>query len=366
MARRCRRRRASLCAAALARIAPAAQAPVPLTPPAAAGARGQAGGQARRQASPRRPSPRPHKPAARGRTAPAPATPRRELDLAYGAYQRGYYLTAFADRDPPGRRAEGRQGDDAARRALRQRPRRRARRQEGGRMVPARRRPRRPRGDVRARHVPLRRARRTAPVASRAAKLLAAAAKLGHIGAAYNLALLYLEGQLFPQDFARAAELFRTRRPGRQSGGAIRARHPLQGGPRRAEGSGARPRGCWPRPRSPTTSTPRSNTPSRCSTAPASPRTSGRRRSCWRRPRARAIPSRRTVSPTSSRSDAACRPIRCRRSNGTSSPRPAASATFRSTTSCRSQPPDVRAAGEKAAKPWLDAHQGDARVTLLT
>ena len=42
-----------------------------------------------------------------------------------------------------------------------------------------------------------------------AAKLLAAAAKLGHIAAAYDLGLLYLEGQLFPQDFARAAELFR-------------------------------------------------------------------------------------------------------------------------------------------------------------
>ncbi|MGA7486058.1 MAG: tetratricopeptide repeat protein, partial [Xanthobacteraceae bacterium] len=41
------------------------------------------------------------------------------------------------------------------------------------------------------------------------AKLLAAAAKLGHITAAYDLGLLYLEGQLFPQDFARAAELFR-------------------------------------------------------------------------------------------------------------------------------------------------------------
>ena len=42
------------------------------------------------------------------------------------------------------------------------------------------------------------------------AKLLAAAAKLGNAMAAYNLALLYLEGQSFPQDFARAAELFRT------------------------------------------------------------------------------------------------------------------------------------------------------------
>ena len=39
------------------------------------------------------------------------------------------------------------------------------------------------------------------------AKWLAAAAKLGHPLAAYDLALLYMEGQLFPQDFTRAAEL---------------------------------------------------------------------------------------------------------------------------------------------------------------
>ena len=42
------------------------------------------------------------------------------------------------------------------------------------------------------------------------AKWLAAAAKLGHPLAAYDLALLYIEGQLFPQDFNRAAELLRT------------------------------------------------------------------------------------------------------------------------------------------------------------
>ncbi|MGC1280202.1 MAG: tetratricopeptide repeat protein, partial [Xanthobacteraceae bacterium] len=41
------------------------------------------------------------------------------------------------------------------------------------------------------------------------AKWLAAAAKLGHPQAAYDLALLYIEGQLFPQDFKRAAELLR-------------------------------------------------------------------------------------------------------------------------------------------------------------
>ena len=42
-----------------------------------------------------------------------------------------------------------------------------------------------------------------------AAALLDKAAKLGHVAAAYNLALLYLEGQQVPQDIARAAELLR-------------------------------------------------------------------------------------------------------------------------------------------------------------
>jgi len=42
------------------------------------------------------------------------------------------------------------------------------------------------------------------------AKWLAAAAKLGHPTAAYDLALLYVEGQLFPQDFSRASELLRV------------------------------------------------------------------------------------------------------------------------------------------------------------
>ncbi|MDB5503627.1 MAG: HcpA family protein [Tardiphaga sp.] len=43
-----------------------------------------------------------------------------------------------------------------------------------------------------------------------AAKLLASSAKLGNPKAAYNLALLYLDGQTFPQDVKRAAELLRV------------------------------------------------------------------------------------------------------------------------------------------------------------
>ncbi len=43
-----------------------------------------------------------------------------------------------------------------------------------------------------------------------AVKLLASSAKLGNPKAAYNLALLYLEGQTLPQDVRRAAELLRV------------------------------------------------------------------------------------------------------------------------------------------------------------
>jgi TPR repeat protein len=41
-----------------------------------------------------------------------------------------------------------------------------------------------------------------------AARLLEAAARLGHPSAAYDLGLLYLQGQQVTQDFKRAAELF--------------------------------------------------------------------------------------------------------------------------------------------------------------
>ena len=46
--------------------------------------------------------------------------------------------------------------------------------------------------------------------ASKPIKLLASAAKLGNPKAAYNLALLYLDGQTLPQDVKRAAELLRV------------------------------------------------------------------------------------------------------------------------------------------------------------
>ena len=76
----------ALALSATAIIPASAQAPVelsaPTTQPAAKAA----------------PKPAPRKPAPTQAAAPAPppAVPRREADVAYGAYQRGYYITAFA------------------------------------------------------------------------------------------------------------------------------------------------------------------------------------------------------------------------------------------------------------------------------
>ena len=67
-----------------------AQGPVELSPPTTPPA-------AKPAAKPA-PKPAPPKPTATQAAVPAPlpAAPRREADLAYGAYQRGYYITAFA------------------------------------------------------------------------------------------------------------------------------------------------------------------------------------------------------------------------------------------------------------------------------
>ena len=101
-----------------------------------------------------------------------------------------------------------------------------------------------------------------------AVKLLASSAKLGNPKAAYNLALLYLGGQTLPQDVKHAAELFgsppmpATRRPNTRSRPSTR-RAPA------CRRTSKRRSGCCRRLRSPTMSMPRSNMPSRCSTAPA-------------------------------------------------------------------------------------------------
>ncbi len=113
---------------------------------------------------------------------------------------------------------------------------------------------------------------------SEAARLLESAAKLGHAGAAYDLGLLYMQGQQFAQDFKRAGELFAHRRGSGQFGSAIRARDDVQGRPRRDEGPRPKQRGSCSRPPSPAISTPWSSSPSRNSTATARRRTKARRR----------------------------------------------------------------------------------------
>jgi TPR repeat protein len=183
----------------------AAQAPLQLNPPTA-----QAPGKPALKPTPKS---LPRKGAAPPAASVDPSiltaeVPARDADMAYGAFQRGFYITAFSIAT---RRAEERndvkamtllgelyangfgierddkkaaewyrlaadRGDRAAMFAL-------GMFYLGGRL-----------GTVNS---------------EQGAKLLAAAAKLGHAAASYDLALLYLEGKVFPQDFARAAELFR-------------------------------------------------------------------------------------------------------------------------------------------------------------
>ena len=105
-----------------------------------------------------------------------------------------------------------------------------------------------------------------------AARLLAEAAKLGHVVGAYDLALLYLEGQLVPQDFNRAAELMRMA----ADAGNPQAQYALATFYK--DGRGVRrmpkkPRACSASRRARAIPMPKSNTPSPCSTAQASPRT---------------------------------------------------------------------------------------------
>ncbi len=142
-------------------------------------------------------------------TALAPQSPLGEQgDVAFGAYQRGYYLAAF--KEATKRAAEG---DAVAMTLL-------GELYANGDGVPKNEQKAlawfslaADRGDKQAIF-----ALAMARFAGRggtqdmaeAAALLEKAAKLGHVAAAYNLALLYLEGQQVRQDVARAAELLRV------------------------------------------------------------------------------------------------------------------------------------------------------------
>ena len=149
----------ALTAVALSMLATAATAqlqltPQPQSPPAEeirqrrAEAAGREEGRAEeRPAEIDRHARRPQSDARQAEAAP-PDDP--NVDLAYGAYQRGAYGEAFRIATQRAQETRRSEGDDAARRTLCQRPGRQPRRQESRRLVQAGRRSRRSRGDVRA------------------------------------------------------------------------------------------------------------------------------------------------------------------------------------------------------------------------
>src|SRR6185312_1325098 len=210
--------RLSILASCLVLTASTAAAQVSLAPP------GAQPPPASRPAA--KPKPKPHaitKPAASAATpkpgadqvppaatvTPAPAPDNPNVDLVFGAYQRGQYKTAFdlatqrvQERSDPKAmtmlgelyaNAMGVKHDDAKAAEWYQRA------ADGG-----------DREGMFALAM-LRLAGRGGPVNRDAAvQLLASSAKLGNPKAAYNLALLYLDGQTLPQDVRRAAELLRV------------------------------------------------------------------------------------------------------------------------------------------------------------
>jgi len=182
----------------------AAQTPVPLTPPAPQ----EATGKAAHKATP--------KPVATKRATPPQPAPNQaaaptegDADLAFGAFQRGSYLTAFSIAT---RRVEEK-NDVKAMTLLGELyahgfgvPRNDQKAAEWYRLAADR-------GDREAMFALgmfYMGGRLGTPNAEQGTKLLATAAKLGQAAASYDLALLYLEGKVFPQDFTRAAELLRS------------------------------------------------------------------------------------------------------------------------------------------------------------
>ncbi len=169
----------------------------------------QASPTAKPHSSTAKPTAPPAKPATSAATpAPVPGGGVEKPDLAFGAFQRGYYITAFAlatqraaDQDDPKSMtlvaelyANGLGVPEDDKKAA-----------DWYKLAAAR-------GDANAMFALAMfrmEGRDGARDRAESAKWLAAAAKLGHPIAAYDLALLYMEGELFPQDFARAAQLLR-------------------------------------------------------------------------------------------------------------------------------------------------------------
>jgi TPR repeat protein len=220
---------------------------------------------------PAKPAAKPQKPAT-PRSAPAstaapaaasaPTSPGREPDLVFGAFQRGFYLTALSLAT---RRVEEK-GDIKAMTLLGEiyangfgvaRDDQKA--AEWYKLAADR-------GDREAMFAlaMFRLSGRGGPInREEAIKLLAGAAKLGHVAAAYDIWRASCCRRIMrgpPSSFAppprRAARKPNTRSPRstRMATACRKIRY--------------RPRACWPRRRSPTIPMPSSNTASRCSTAP--------------------------------------------------------------------------------------------------
>jgi uncharacterized protein len=140
---------------------------------------------------------------------PKPAPVSTEPDVAYGAFQRGLYLTAFREAT----RRIDEKNDPKAMTLLGELyadglgvPNDDKKAEEWYRLAARR-------GDREAMFAlaMFRLTGRGGPQnRPEAVNLLSEAAKLGHVVAAYDLALLYLEGQMLPQDFGRAAELMKS------------------------------------------------------------------------------------------------------------------------------------------------------------
>jgi hypothetical protein len=230
----------------------AAQAPVqlspapPTSPPAAPK---PAAKQPPRRPAATAPTP-PAAPAAQVPATPVPAASRREPDMAFGAFQRGYYMTAF---DIAIRRADELK-DVRAMTLL---------------------------GELYANGLGIDRNDK------KAANWYQLAADRGDREAMFALAMFHIGGRLGTINRELGAKLLASAaKLGQPARRRPEIRNPNTRSPPSTRKAAAcrriwpRRRGCWPRRRLPTTPMPRSNTPSRCSTARASPGTSRWRRRC--------------------------------------------------------------------------------------
>ena len=208
---------------------PAAQAQLQLAPPSAKPATNAPRAKPRPTTTHTKPASKPAatktKPAPPAKASAGSAEPPLPpgADLAYGAYQRGYYLTRISRSDATCERWQRSHRDDAAWRALRQWPRRPQRRCQKAiewyRLAADR-------GDANAMFaLAMFNIGGRAGLHDRAAAaaLLASAAKLGHAAAAYDLGAPLSRRPAVSAGLHARRRTVPHRRAGRQSGSAVRA-----------------------------------------------------------------------------------------------------------------------------------------------